>query len=69
MLTSIKIKRLHLAWDNPEQDLRPQFETFKKKNGLTDYRRLGVYVLTNYNSTREQDLERVYFLRELGYDP
>ena len=28
-----------------------------------------VYVLTNFNSTVEQDLDRVYKLREIGYDP
>lgn len=49
--------------------MRPQFENFKKKSGITDYRRLGVYVLTNYNSSHEQDLDRVYTLRDLGYDP
>lgn len=69
LIATIKIKRIHFAWDNPEQDLRPQFENFKKKSGLTDYRRLGVYVLTNYNSSHEQDLDRVYTLRDLGYDP
>ena len=69
LVASIKIKRIHFAWDNPEQDLRQQFEDFKKKSGLTDYRRLGVYVLTNYNSSQEQDLYRVYTLRDLGYDP
>lgn len=68
LVSTIKVKRIHFAWDNPEQDLRPQFRAYKKKSGL-DYRRLGVYVLTNFNSTHEQDLERVYFLRDLGYDP
>ena len=68
LVSAIKVKRIHFAWDNPEQDLRPQFRAFKEKSGL-DYRRLGVYVLTNFNSTHEQDLERVYFLRDLGYDP
>lgn len=68
LVSTIKVKRIHFAWDNPEQDLRPQFRAYKKKSGL-DYRRLGVYVLTNFNSTHEQDLERAYFLRDLGYDP
>ena len=34
-----------------------------------DKQKLSVYVLTNYNSTFEQDLDRVYTLRELGYHP
>ena len=28
-----------------------------------------VYVLTNYGSTHEQDLYRIYTLRDMGYDP
>ena len=28
-----------------------------------------VYCLTNFNSTLEQDLYRIYTLRDLGYDP
>ena len=30
---------------------------------------MGVYVLTNFDTTHEQDLERIYKLRELGYWP
>lgn len=33
------------------------------------YWKLGVYVLTNFNTTHEQDLERVMTLRKLGYNP
>ena len=29
----------------------------------------GVYVLTNFNTTHEQDLFRVEKLKELGFDP
>lgn len=68
LVAAVKIKRVHFAWDNPEQDLRKQFEAYRAKTDLP-YWRLGVYVLVNFNSTHEQDLERVYFLRELGYDP
>ena len=28
-----------------------------------------MYVLTNFDTTHEQDLERIYTLRELGYNP
>jgi len=30
---------------------------------------MSVYVLTNFNTTFEQDLERVYTLRDMGYMP
>jgi len=68
MLKNIKIKCLHFAWDNPNEDLSRQFEMVKEITGL-DYRRLVVYVLVNYNSTHEQDLYRIYKLREIGVDP
>lgn len=68
LVAAVKVKRIHFAWDNPEQDLRPCFAAFREKCDLPCWK-LGVYVLTNYNSTHEQDLERVYALRELGYDP
>ena len=32
-------------------------------------RKMSVYVLTNFNTTIEQDLERIYTLRDLGYNP
>ena len=28
-----------------------------------------VYVLVNFNSTIAEDLERIYTLRDMGYDP
>lgn len=48
--------------------MRPYFQHFKEKSDLP-YWKMGVYVLVNFNSSHEQDLERVYYLRELGYDP
>lgn len=68
LLKKIKISTIHFAWDNPADKLEDKFKNFKE---LTQYssRKLGVYVLTNYDSTHEQDLYRVYTLRDLGYDP
>lgn len=69
IIGATRVKRIHFAWDNPREDLRPQFEQF---TGW--YRRKSrackmVYVLTNFNSTIEEDLYRVYTLRDMGYDP
>ena len=36
---------------------------------MFDYRKLTVYVLVNFDTTAEQDLERIYTLRDLGYSP
>lgn len=68
-LNTVKTKMLHFAWDNPEEDLRPHFIKFAELSAVKDCRKRRVYVLTNYGSTHEQDLYRIYTLRELGYDP
>lgn len=44
----------------------PKFEMFKKISGFSE-RKMIVYTLVNYDTTLEQDLERIYTLRELGY--
>lgn len=70
MLKKIRIKRIHFAWDRYEDKDRivPKLRDFKQITGLS-YREMGVYVLTNFNTTFDQDLERVYMLRDLGYSP
>ena len=65
----MKIKRLHFAWDNPKDDLEDKFRMFTEKFRVKDPRRKTVYCLTNFNSTMEENLYRIYTLRDLGYDP
>ena len=60
---------LHFAWDNPKQDLTRYFRRFSEHTKIKSDRNKAVYVLTNYNSTLEEDLYRIYTLRELGYNP
>lgn len=69
ILGEMRIKCLHFAWDNPDQDLRPYFEHFAGWYRRKDPKKKMVYVLTNFNSTTEQDLYRIYTLRGLGYEP
>lgn len=66
----MKIKQVHFAWDRYEdrEKIIPQFKRFKEITQW-NYRKLGVYVLCNFDTTFEQDLERIYTLRELGYNP
>ena len=67
-INQMRLKTLHFAWDNPEDKLEKKFELFASK-----FRRKSnigmVYCLTNYNSTMEQNLYRIYTLRDMGYDP
>lgn len=69
LLNQIKTPKLHFAWDNPKQDLTDDFKRFSEKTFLKSDRDKIVYVLTNYNSTLEDDLYRIYTLRDLGYSP
>lgn len=70
-LAKIKIKEIHFAWDRYE-------ERERVLRGLRNYAENGkkihshnaiVYTLVNYDTTVEQDLERIYTLREMGYWP
>jgi radical SAM superfamily enzyme YgiQ (UPF0313 family) len=58
--------RIHVAWDFPEIDVRPQLREITKR---IIPRNIMVYVLIGYNSTPEEDLFRVEALRELGITP
>ena len=70
MLRQMKIKQVHFAWDRYEdkKEIVPKFKEFKELTGW-DKRKLSVYVLVNFNTTIEQDLDRIYTLRDLGYWP
>lgn len=69
LLNQIKTKMIHFAWDNPKQDLTEYFKLFSKYTNIKSDRNKAVYVLTNFNSTIEEDLYRIYTLRDLGYSP
>ena len=69
-LNSMRLTGVHFAWDNAKEDLRPRFEYYAKYGKNNRHGHLGVvYVLTNYNSTMEENLYRIYTLCELGYHP
>lgn len=73
MLAKLKLKEVHFAWDRYEEKenvlhgLRLFAEHYPKK--LDKWHEASVYVLVNFDTTPEQDLERVYTLRDMGYNP
>ena len=69
LLQRLRIKMLHFAWDNPDDEVVPRKLKLLKDNGDFDKRRTVVYVLTNFNSTHEQDIERVYRIKDMGLYP
>ena len=70
MIGKLRVDSVHFAWDRYEDKeiIIPKFKAFKEITGW-GARKTSVYVLTNFNTTIEQDLERIYTLRDLDYDP
>lgn len=71
MLSKIKIKEIHFAWDRygDKDMILPKlklFSEYKYKGKNPDHNAI-VYVLVNFDTTIEQDLDRIYTLREMGY--
>lgn len=70
MLSRVKVKELHFAWDKYQDKkmILPKFKMFAKHfRKLMDGHRAMVYTLVNFDTTLEQDLERIYTLRDMGY--
>lgn len=68
MLNQMKIKMIHFAWDQYSEHTFQKLKEYRSKFRFRG-RELRVFVLVNYDTTIEQDLDRIYRLRELDYDP
>lgn len=71
LLNQIKIKRVRFAWDRMSQsdDILTGLERYATMGVNKQPWTRSVYVLTNYDTTTEEDLYRIYKIRDLGYDP
>jgi hypothetical protein len=69
-INRIKTYQIHFAWDFMDQSeaVMRGLELYQK-NGKVDKDHRKVYVLTNYDTNHDQNLERVYKLREIGLTP
>lgn len=69
-MNQIKFSVLHFAWDNPKDTIvQKKLTLFNEFSNVGNYRKKKVYCLTNYWSTFDEDLHRVYWLRDNDYDP
>lgn len=70
MLNQIKMKEIHFAWDRYE-DKDLILEKLKMYAEISKFKphnhHAHIYTIVNYDTTFEQDLERIYTLREMGY--
>ena len=70
LLNQVKFKEIHFAWDNAKDDLRHFFSEYARLSARKPHGAYGmVYVLVNFNSDMEENLYRIYTLREMGYNP
>lgn len=69
MINKMKIKKLHFALDNANDEISIQKLTYYREKLNFSQRKLGVYVLTNFNTTLDEDVERIKLLDKLGYEP
>lgn len=73
MLNDINLSTIHFAWD----DYRQKDAVLRGLKVFSDHFHMSldrshkaqVFVLTNFDTTPEQDLERIYILRDMGYEP
>lgn len=70
-LNKVKIKRIHFAWDLMERSeaILKGLNMYLDHGKIKDMSRREVYVLTNFNTTMEENLHRIYTLRGMKYDP
>lgn len=70
LINKIKVKEIHFAWDNAKTDLRRYFKAYAKDAKHKPHGTYGtVYCLVNYDSSMEENLYRIYTLREMNFNP
>lgn len=71
-LSHLRLKDVHFAWDymKESEGVLRGLNLWKKLDGRKFHGSHGtVYTLVNYDTTMEQNLYRIYTLRDIGYDP
>ncbi len=75
MIARLRIKEIHFAWDRYEDKdkVLPKLKLFADVASPNIHKKQVhnaiVYTIVNFSTTLEQDLERIYTLRDMGYWP
>ena len=71
-INQIKLREIHFAWDYMHES-KSVIRGLELYAGLASRKPHGryatVYCLTNYDTTMDENLYRIYTLRDMGYDP
>lgn len=70
ILRKIKLTAVHFAYDRIQDRaiIEPRLRAFKEATGY-GRRKVSVYILTNFDTTLEDDIHRIQFCRELDFQP
>ena len=72
LIKNIKLDGIHFAFDRwQDKDIiEPRLRKFAEKTGFNRNKgKVMVYILTNFDTTLEQDLYRIQLCRELNFSP
>lgn len=72
LLKNMRLDGIHFAFDRwQDKDIvEPKLRQFAKETGYNkDRGRVAVYILTNFDTTIEQDMYRIQLCRELKFSP
>ena len=73
MILSMRVREIHFAWDRYEdkEKVLPKLKLFAEVAPVSVMKsnKVMVFTIVNFSTTLEQDLERIYTLRDLGYWP
>lgn len=71
-INAVRLKEIHFAWDymSESKAVLQGLNMYAKYAARKIHSAYGtVYVLTNFDTTMEENLYRIYTLRDMGYDP
>lgn len=72
LLKQVKLESIHFAYDRyqDKQLIEAKLTEFTQKTGCDRQKgQVMVYILCNYDTTLEQDIERIQFCRSLNFSP
>lgn len=72
LLKQIKLDTIHIAYDrySDKETIERKMKMFQEMTGYNkDKGRVMVYILVNFDTTIEQDIERIQFCRSLKFAP
>lgn len=72
LLRQIKLDKIHVAFDRYQDKniIMPKIEAFCKATGFSRGKgNMMCYILVNYDTTLEQDIERIQFCRKMNISP